>query len=90
MFCRGDLVLERNSERYSSYEVLLLVRNNIDDYWWCRRFGDLDFTRGWNKYDLTSIRLSETCIKLPLSALSDEKQRTYQEFKENYLDKDLV
>lgn len=95
MFRRGDLVLDRNP-RLNDWDVYFLVDASVPEsdtvaYWWAHNLGPLNNKCGWNKDLITYVKLVKRyCLRLTLESLSEEKQKTYQEFKTNYLDKDLV
>lgn len=95
MFHRGDLVLEKD-DRGLDWNVYLLIdlvnpRSTIQVTWWVRNLGALNHKNGWSKNLIMTVSLNNKfSLKISPEELSEEKQRVYQEFKTNYLDKDLV
>jgi hypothetical protein len=94
-FKRGDLILDKSSYRYFSYNVYLLIcfreHSEFSENWWVKDFGELPYKDYWSKQLITSADLHEEyCIKLKPEDLEEDKRNAYQEFKEKYMNTDIV
>lgn len=84
---RGDFIFDKN-ERWNSYNIYFLISHSHGAKWWAIDLGELMYNP--YNYNVSEHRVNDTCLKLYLTDLSEERQKFYQEIKEKYINTDKI